>query len=737
MNNLLKLSKEFKTHSASGPGYPTIPRAGRVTVGQLRRLSQDLDHILRAWNSTLISGVLVAVRYNDVVAKSNRIGVLLRNEHELPECSIVGARYETTGGLHHVITHYVSKRIIVETISLLGEAARVFEMLFGETVHKDALDEIWSRYTRESWSRVTQLPRSTFAQIVRDAYYTKSFGLNNPPANQVSRPLVTLYQTERDPQALLGEMGVSVPAADILDQSVLLTPSDYDKVISQAPYLVAMICEDFSKTPELPREELADPRMRTLPHPTSEPIIGVIDTPFEQKFPPYFSEWVEYHHMLSGDIPLERLDYQHGTSVSSLIVDAPGLNPELDDGCGHFRVRHFGVAPRTHFSSFNLIKKIETIISENRDIKVWNLSLGGEKEIEPNSISPEAAILDRIQTKYGVLFVVAGTNDREHVGDQRIGAPADSVNALVVNSVRRNGRPASYSRSGPVLHFHRKPDVSYYGGDAGEGICICDGGGKFTSSGTSLAAPLVARKAAFLIDVMGLSCEAAKALLIDSAAGWNPEITDKRGYGIVPINIRNVLKTPNDEIRFLVSGVASGYETYDYSIPVPAIGGKHPYVARATLCYFPECNRNQGVDYTSTELDLHFGRLQGNTIKSIKPNHQGEEHASTTEREAREKLRKWDNTKAVSEELSERTKPRKAYENPLWGIKIRKTSRYRNGSHKKQRFSLVVTLKELKGINRQSAFIQNCSAIGWTVDELRIESRVAIYADSQIEIEWN
>lgn len=98
---------------------------------------------------------------------------------------------------------------------------------------------------------------------------------------------------------------------------------------------------------------------------------------------------------------------------------------------------------------------IRNIVALNRDIKVWNLSLGSKLEIKPNFISPEAAELDRIQSEYDVIFVVAGTNrsDGETKKDMRIGSPADSLNSLVVNAVDFRGKSASYTRVGPVLSF--------------------------------------------------------------------------------------------------------------------------------------------------------------------------------------------------------------------------------------------------------------------------------------------
>ena len=47
--------------------------------------------------------------------------------------------------------------------------------------------------------------------------------------------------------------------------------------------------------------------------------------------------------MLPIEIPIKEEDMQHGTAVTSIIIDGPALNPSLDDGCGRFKVRHFGV----------------------------------------------------------------------------------------------------------------------------------------------------------------------------------------------------------------------------------------------------------------------------------------------------------------------------------------------------------------------------------------------------------
>lgn len=81
------------------------------------------------------------------------------------------------------------------------------------------------------------------------------------------------------------------------------------------------------------------------------------------------------------------------------------------------------------------------------------MSLGSELPVNPNYISPVAALLDTLESEYDIIFVVAGTNDRRCTRKLSMGDPADSINSIVVNSVRKNGEPASYTRRGPVLSF--------------------------------------------------------------------------------------------------------------------------------------------------------------------------------------------------------------------------------------------------------------------------------------------
>ena len=238
-------------------------------------------------------------------------------------------------------------------------------------------------------------------------------------------------------------------------------------------------------------------------------------------------------------------------------------------------------------------------------------------EIKPNFISPVAAELDKIQSEYDVVFVIAGTNAPQGMVGKamKIGSPADSLNSLVVNSVDFKGRSASYTRSGPVLSFFNKPDLSYYGGDgkrAEDKIAVCcDNTGATYVSGTSFAAPWVSRKLAYLIQIMGLSRELAKAILIDSAAKWDrkDDISHRMGYGVLPKHIDDIIHSSNDEIRFLMMGTSEEYET-SY-IDVQRIIDLHIFKGRIDTPVAP-------VELSESELTLSQNMEKLVTLKGLK-----------------------------------------------------------------------------------------------------------------------
>jgi hypothetical protein len=746
MNPLLQVKLRFSNEkNPQKPGHRNLRSHAETSSDKIGELIDDLHAVLRYYRGLpkIVHGLLVDVHYNDIIAKTNRVREVLKPRRGSTNDCVVGARFSDSpeGQENHTITYYVDEDTVKRTIQNLKIA-------------KDFLDaRLEGKATSQNFKKPGctisylgyELSEKQIRDVVIDCSVIESFSV--PSVSSVPEKesfLISFYKTELSLAALMEKLKVDESRYRYVSygkDTISVTRDLFELLDTQVPYLISMVSTDISTVKLNDIKGIVQREELSIPKPTNEPVIGVIDTLFDESV--YFKDWVENIDYLDG---VEKIgatpDWKdHGTAVTSLIVDGPVYNPWLDDGCGRFRVRHFGVCGN-RISVPRLIRKIREIVNNNPDIHVWNLSLGTEDEVAKNFISFDAAALDEIQYEKNVVFVISGTNDNRTEKEEklRVGSPADSLNAVVVNSVKRNNDECSYTREGPVLSFFNKPDVSYYGGDYDDRLRVYSPAGLVDEFGTSFAAPWISRKLCYLIDVMGLPREIAKALLIDSAANWEYKKTTFKkkstcGYGTVPIRIEDVISTRSDEIRFVVYGSSESYRTTNYTIPVPKDeDGKYPYIARATLCYFPECSRVQGVDYTNRELSLQFGRIKDNgTIEDINDNTQDQEGAYTDERLSRKEFRKWENTKFISKMLKN-NRPLKSYQDRLWGIAITSKERLSSRTKRGLNFGAVITLREVNGVNRIQDFIRACTIRGWIVNELDVEQRIEIYNSNQQEI---
>lgn len=757
MTNLLSMRSELHYRS-----YPS-DRVGSISMGvhdQVSRnkiigLKEDLLKALKEWPSdALIKDVLIEVAYDTVVSKTNRIKNLFKISQRDKVHGIVGARYEhnVRGEPYHVLTYYLTRNNIEEAAMKLGELVSFFEEHFAD---KDYIDSVAFERIGKDAGTPRDWSMSATKQAIHDCIHPVSISIPFFEGSISGPSIVGIFPTEIKAADLLSSYSKLEQREALIDNTTLLLDElQFDELVTKAPYLVTMTVSDNYDLDESDGNNESDdawedPLPFKIDKPTGEPTVGVIDTVFDTSS--QLARWVEDHPMIDDGLRLSSKDYEHGTQVTSIIVAGHELNPELDDGCGWFQVRHFGVARKWGNSIQRLIQNITRIVEENPDIRVWNLSLGTDQEITPNAVSPLAACLDRLQSEKDILFIVAGTNDENRTRRLRMGSAGDSVNSIVVNSVRRDDTPASYSRRGPVLSFFTKPDISYYGGDDGELIHVLNSVGIVSDKGTSLAAPWIARKAAYLLEVLHLPRDVTKALLIDSALSWKTAVLEagvspERGYGVIPQRIEDVYQAKEDEIKFYISGHIENYETYSDEIPVPLDQKKYPYAARAVLVYAPTCNKKQGVDYTNTELSLTFGRSEDRIRKDGTP-YIGIEGISDKftsspkefvpyERAVREYKRKWDNVK-VKIEKSENARSKKMLsKSGGWGMSIIKTDRLNDGSGDHLPFGLVVTLKAIDGNSRIENFIQQSSRHHWVVREVKPEERIRINQQSQKRIEF-
>lgn len=753
MNNLLEVKIRYDHRKRSdSPIFVNLKKDGETTVRKIQKLQENLRAIVRYYEATpkYLRGYLIDVHYNDIIAKSKRICELLRPSGKQANEAVVGARFSNAleGKENHIITYYVDGETIKKTLEKLeGTKKFLAEKLNGKAVPEN-FNETTERKLDLDYE--AYFPKKIIRNMIVDCSVVESMSVPNVTADRHRESfLLTFFQTEYSLSEMLEVLKIDqyrYPYAFYGRDTISVSWDLYQILQDKVPYMISMISSDLSQVTLETIDISKQKYKQDIPKPSNEPTIGVIDNLFDEGV--YFSEWVENTDYLDEFESIGERDVSrdHGTEVSSIIVDGPSLNPWLDDGCGRFKVRHFGVCV-DRISVPRLVNKIRQIVNENPDIHVWNLSLGTNDEVSKNFISYDGSALDELQASKNIIFVVAGTNDNRirKEGMLRVGSPADSLNSVVVNSVKRNGLPASYTRQGRILSFFNKPDVSYYGGDYenSERIRACSSKDIEEVYGTSFAAPWIARKLSFLIDIMGFSREVAKALIIDSAAGWEFKTSTYRiqnqiGYGIVPIKISDILESDNREIRFVLYGTASSYITSNYSIPIPRDSdNKYPFIARAMLCYFPQCSRVQGVDYTSRELSLRFGRVNGKgKIDDINENIQDEAGCAVDERQSRRDFRKWENTKFISKVLK-KNKSLQSYGERLWGISIVSKERLTTSMTSNLNFGVVVTLREINGVNRIQDFITACTLRGWIVNEISLENRLILYNKNQQEVTFD
>ena len=117
----------------------------------------------------------------------------------------------------------------------------------------------------------------------------------------------------------------------MIDETTLrLEPREIEILQNNASYLIAMHVKNFADIVLNDVEEIETDGIISIAKPQNEPVIGVIDTQFDERV--YFHEWVEYKRVVDSNISLEPKDFFHGTAVSSIIVDGPSFNPKLQDG---------------------------------------------------------------------------------------------------------------------------------------------------------------------------------------------------------------------------------------------------------------------------------------------------------------------------------------------------------------------------------------------------------------------
>lgn len=369
------------------------------------------------------------------------------------------------------------------------------------------------------------------------------------------------------------------------------------------------------------------------------PIVGVLDTGIADNA--YLRPWKT--HDSFTNYPDEYKDQTHGTFVSGIIEYGDELNGSSYAMLPGVRLFDATVYPDTSKENIfvdDLVEHIREAIERHSDIKIWNLSLGTDTEADIDAFSDFGMALDSIQDEFNVLIIKSAgncTNFAKQLPKGRIAKSADSVRSLVVGSLAHQkglhdyadpDTPSPFTRVGPGPGSIVKPDLVFYGGNAGmDGTRVCTTGvpsfspdGRISKMpGTSFATPWITRMAAELSYSMKEEFDPLliRALMIHNAkypshCGMNmADKVSQMGFGM-PISVQEMLYNSANEITLILRDTldkGSFIEMFDFPYPASLVDENGYFTGQiiVTLVNKALVDEKQAGEYCQSNIDIFFG----------------------------------------------------------------------------------------------------------------------------------
>jgi len=351
------------------------------------------------------------------------------------------------------------------------------------------------------------------------------------------------------------------------------------------------------------------------------PLVGIVDTGI-QKIPP-ISPWI------NGETQCPKWDEEdiskdHGTMVASIILYGDDLCGEKRTGAEPCIIRDCVVHSRNlQVSEAECLYLIEKAISANPDVKVWNSSMGSNRDAPYDCISEYAMALDRLQKEHNIVICKSAGNKNGE--SNRISCGADSLRSLVVGSTTyeynqegkcvENWSPTS--RIGLAAGAVIKPDLANLGGDTGSMIKLLSKDNRIVKNcGTSFSTPRIAAMAANIAKQLGNNYDPTlvKALLISNTyypeGIENEEAEDKvakLGFG-VPLPIDSILYNDENEITMIFPCQflkGHNFQVTKFIFPECLVENEVYYGdITITIAADPILNPKQATEYCQTDVEV-------------------------------------------------------------------------------------------------------------------------------------
>jgi hypothetical protein len=396
----------------------------------------------------------------------------------------------------------------------------------------------------------------------------------------------------------------------------------------------------------------------------------------------------------------------HGTRVAGAILYPLGLPSRGTRYQLPCFVRNLRVLDKDNVLKHEFPAELmETVVNENQDCRVFNLSINSASPSRTKHMSTWASTIDTLIEENDILFIVsAGNITRSDINSYlrngtgyphflsepfcRIANPGQSSFALTVGSVNHstyddaNWRSlghedeiSAFSRIGSGIWGMIKPDVVEYGGglvsskhggaivSANPSTCTelirstLDGGNAVgrDAFGTSFSTPKVSHIVAQLLKLYpDDSANLLRALVIQGARlpnGYfenpNGHIIRQMGYGIP--SLERVTKNTAQRITFYNTDEIAVDEGHLYSLKIPEFlrspGEEHDILVEVTLAYTAQVRRTRQrtKSYLATWLDWTTSKV-GETFVEFRDYvlKEIDDDATSYDQERRRGMNTWD-----------------------------------------------------------------------------------------------
>jgi len=378
------------------------------------------------------------------------------------------------------------------------------------------------------------------------------------------------------------------------------------------------------------------PSSGSTANPNLLPCVAVVDTAVPQEH-----NWLKAYRrgIVTGLNCSNTENDHHGSMVASRVVfgdtDLANTPTPLPATCRFLEVR-VGTGRENKILSESVSGALATAITAAPDVRVFNISFDGDRRLDDLPATQRKETLKHIEEidnfafDQDVLVVVAAGNALAgviptpgyplHFDDSgwELHSYPRAFNALTCGGVAHRlsagglasevDAPSPFTRVGPGFAKSPKPDLCDSAGNSGPNYRPLAGSGVWGFStlgnpqegfGTSFAAPLLAREAAFVFEELRSKCPgdsrpfacAVKAVLALTADDIAKRLADdlqpltKRTLGFGRASAERFRKPPQERARFVWQGViAHEKDVVRVQIPVPAAWITQAGLPQLQLC---------------------------------------------------------------------------------------------------------------------------------------------------------